>query len=67
MVTLILYNNNLSSNSSYSLAWSSNLPFRFQWNIRDIIGNKLRKSYMTIFGVFGLHHYYLVLVAYMIQ
>lgn len=48
----ILYSNNLISNSSYSLAWSSNLPFRFQWNIRDIIRNKLR-SLMTIFGVLG--------------
>lgn len=36
-------------NSSRLYQW---LPFRFQWNIRDILRNKIR-SLMTIFGVFG--------------
>lgn len=48
----ILYSNTITNKSACSLSWTTRFPFRFQWNIRDIIRNKLR-SMMTIFGVLG--------------
>lgn len=48
----ILYSNTLTNKFSPSLSWSTLLPFRFQWNIRDVLLNKLR-SIMTILGVLG--------------
>lgn len=48
----ILYSNSLTNRTTHPLSWTAKLPFRFQWNIRDIIRNKLR-SMMTIFGILG--------------
>ena len=49
---MILYSNTLTNKSTNSLSWTSKLPFRFQWNIRDLIRNKVR-SFMTVFGILG--------------
>lgn len=48
----ILYANNLTDKQYHSFNFFSKLPFRFQWNIRDILRNKLR-SLMTVLGVLG--------------
>lgn len=48
----ILYANHLSNQEYHSFNSLSKLPFRFQWNIRDILRNKLR-SLMTVLGVLG--------------
>lgn len=47
----ILYSNTLSK-KAVSINVFSKLPFRFQWNIRDIMRNKLRST-MSILGVLG--------------